>query len=350
MCIGRRAAIMCLAIASACGGGSDATTPQRNTGPNDFTNVPAPPNGVAQFSVLPVSIAAGATLTALGNLSPPGHVLPTDHVYFYDWDLASRRPSSMDVRDVYMPATGAAFLILPITPPESKVMFRATNNFYFYLDHIVLSSPIAVGQVIQAGTRIAKTLPGQTVDLGAFDMSVQNAGFVNTARYGPQTLNCVSPWKYFTPELQTQIYSHVYRAPTAPDKDGKIDFGVAGRLVGDWFLQGMPADSSSGPYGWTRSVSFVYDYFDPTQVRISIGGTVAPAGVWGIDSTATPPANISVASGLVAYRLYGIFDFKPLYGLMLVQMVNDSTIKVQVFPGSQATTGQFDGQVATFVR
>lgn len=345
----RLATVLLAALSAACG--SDMASPG-NHGPYPYTNVPAPANGVAQFTVLPVSIAPGQTLTALGNLSPPGHVLPTDHVYFYDWDLArgGGQGSGAEVRSVYMPATGAVFLVLPQSNGESKVMFRATSDFYFYLDHIVVSAPLAIGTIVQAGTQIGTTLPGSTVDLGAFDTSVPHSGFLSKDRYPVQTQSYVSPWKYFTPELQAQIYSHVYRAPTAPDKDGKIDFGVAGTLAGDWFLQGMAADSSSGPYGWTRSVSFAYDYYDPSLPRISIGGTITSPGVWGVDSTAPRPEAVSVSSGIVTYRLYFTHDAMAQSGLMLVQMTDSATIKVEVFPGSTASTGQFDAKAFTFVR
>ena len=330
------------------GCGGDLNAPG-NQGPYPFTNVPPPSNGVAQFSVLPASIAPGLTLTALGNLSPPGHVLPTDHVYFYDWDL-SGRGSASDVRDVVMPATGAVFSIIRPTGTDYKISFRATTNFYFYLDHVLLTQPLTVGQIIPAGAKIGATAAGGTLDLGAFDMTVAHTGFIDTTRYGPQTLHYVSPWKYFTPALQAQITPHLYRAATATPLDAQIDFGVAGKLVGDWFLQGMPRDSTQGPYGWTRSIAFVYDYFDPSQVRISIGGTIAPAGVWAIDVTAPRPETVTVASGVVAYRLYSPFDpgFPP-YGLMLVQMVDAATIKAEVFIGSVSAT-QFDASAVTFVR
>jgi len=160
----------------------------------------------------------------------------------------------------------------------------------------------------------------------------------------------VSPWKYFTPALQSQIAQHLYRAPTATDSGGKIDFGVWGKLVGDWFIPGMPVDSSPGPYGWTRTVSFAYDYYDPSQVRISIGGTVDAAGVWAIDSLAPRPENVTVSSGLISYKLYSPFDptFPPV-GVMLVQMTDSATIKIEVFRGSTAVTA-FDGKQFTFVR
>ena len=345
---GRIATASLLALAAACGGGT--LDSPGNHGPYPFTNVPAPAGGVAQFSVLPTTIAPGLTLTTLGNLAPPGHVLPTDHVYLYDWDLADGRNTATDTRDVLVPATGAVFQVIQPTPSDYKIMFRATSTFYFYLDHVLLTRPIAVGDILPAGTKIGTTAPGSTLDLGAFDESVTHTGFVTPARYPEQTRYYVSPWRYFTPELQQQVAAHLYRAPGATDRDGRIDFGVAGRLVGDWFLRGMPIDSSSGPYGWTRSISFAYDYYDPSQVRISIGGTVAPPGVWAIDSTVPPPSSVSVATGIVRYRLYSPFDNHPPYGLMLVQMLDDATIQVEVFVGANVTTAQFDANAVTFVR
>ncbi len=228
----------------ACGG--DLNTPGDH-GPYPFTNVAPPPNGVAQFTVLPVSIAPGATLTALGSLNPPGHVLPTDHVYFYDWDLSGANSgAASDVRSVSMPATGAVIQVLADAGGEAKIVFRVSDDFYFYFGHVIPTIPLTVGQIIPVGTQIATTGPGVTVDLGAFDMSVAHSGFVDTARYGAQTLHVVSPWKYFTPALQAQIYQHVYRAPNAPDQDGKVDFGVVGKLVGDWYSSRDASQTAAG--------------------------------------------------------------------------------------------------------
>ena len=326
-------------------------SPTTTQGPYPYTNIPAPSGGVAQFSVLPVAPLPGLSLTALGSLNPPGHVLPTDHVYFYSWDLSSRAVSpGTATRNVYMPATAAVTFMFQPGGTDWKFEFRATENFFFYLDHLVPSSLPKLGDVIPVGTLIGTTNPGGTLDLGAFDMSVSHTGFITPARYGTQTLHVVSPWKYFTPQLQSQLYPQVYRSPTAPDKDGKVDFGIAGRLAGDWYLQGMPVDSSPGRYGWTRTVAFVYDYYDPSRVRISIGGTVAPAGVWAIDSMGPRPENVSVSSGIVSYRLYSPFDPGTPTGLMLVQMVSDTQIKIEVFPGSTASSGQFDANAFTFVR
>jgi len=319
-----------------------------------FTDVAPPANGVAQFSFMPTAPVAGFSLTALGSLNPPGHTLPTDHVYLYSWDLSTGAPAGDTTRKVYMPATGA--LIQELTPDtiagrqDWKIVFRATENFYFYLDHVLLTVPMVVGQIVPAGTLIGTTEPGQTLDFGAFDQSVTHGGFVDSLRYPFQTLHYVCPWDYFPPTMQTALYAQVYRAPTAPNKDGKIDYSVAGELVGDWFLQGMTADSTWEPYGWSRTIAFVYDFYDPTLERISIGGTVDLPGLYSIDSTAPPPATVTVSSGPVAYRLYPYNWPGQQYGLLLVQMTDPSTIKIELFPGNLGGTAQFDANASIFAR
>lgn len=348
------AALLALTL-GACKKGNNVDGPGSNclNGVCPFTNTPAPAGGVAQFSVLPVAPAPGLSLTALGNLNPPGHVLPTDHVYFYATDLSKfGQNAGNTTRNVYMPATGTLFLkLVSGGGTDWKVMFRATETFYFYLDHVLLTVPMLVDSVYKAGTLIGTTSPGAALDLGAFDETVTHDGFLTPARYSEQTLHVVSPYKYFTPALQAGLYAQIYRAPTASDKDGKIDFGIAGRLSGDWFLQSLPIDlNSGGPTGWPRTVAFVYDYYDPSKVRISIGGTIGNAGVWAIDSAVPRPETVSTATGVVIYSLINPFDGGPPVGRVLVQMVTDSQIKIELFMGANASQTQFDASAFTFVR
>ena len=71
---------------------------------------------------------------------------------------------------------------------------------------------------------------------------------------------------------------------------------------------------------------------------------------FGVGTIPTPdPANVTPASGLVAYRLLNPVGLAP-YGLMLVQMTDASTLEIEVFPGSTASAGQFDANSHTFVR
>jgi hypothetical protein len=345
-------AVRALVVASAigCGHGSP-TSPSSTAGASGAPGFPvAPPAGASPvFTVSPIDAPGPNSLTALGNLNPPGHVLPTDHVYFYQGDLSTNNPfGSAGTRNVYAPTRSAVEIMLS-SGTEAKVWFIVTPTFLYYLDHLTPRPGLAVGQIVNAGDIVGTST--ETLDLGAYDYGTTLGGFVTPARYPDQTLHCVSPWKYFAEPLRSQLYSEIYRSPSAPDKDGKIDFDIAGRLAGAWFDPSVPmTGDSSGPTGWPKTVAFVYDYYDPSQVRISIGGTIAPAGVWAIDPSAPRPADVSVASGKVSYRLLYTDDSAAEAGLMIVQMVSDARIEIEVFMGSTAATADFDGGAYVWVR
>jgi hypothetical protein len=343
--VNKLAAFVVIAFALACGDGDHAvTTPNAD---------PPAPATVAQFSVLPVTMPPDATLTPLGHIQPVGHVLPTDHVYFYAGNID--KPSGQidtEKRVVYAPGEGVVTWILfqNYAIQDYKIMFRMTNSFYWYLDHVLLDPGIKVGMVVHAGDRVGTTDPGGTLDLGAFDMTQTLGGFLVPARYPDQTLHCVSPFKYFTEPLRSQLYAKIRRVSTAPDKDGKIDYDIPGKLAGSWFHESLPKTvETSGPNGWPKSLAFAYDYKDPSLVRVSIGGTIANPGVWAIPADAPRPENVSVASGVVTYKLLYL-EQQMQSGLMLVEMQAADRIRVQVFEGSQASSASFDSRAQIYVR
>ncbi|HZR23340.1 MAG TPA: hypothetical protein VFA59_07130 [Vicinamibacterales bacterium] len=340
-----------MVTAMACGSRAPSAPSSNPSGVPGFSVSP-PSGGVAQFTVIPVDLTVRDSLTALGNLNPPGHTLPTDHVYFYQGSLSTLNPfGAGGTRTVRAPTTGAVLQMLAGSLGEYKVVFIVTPTFQYYFDHLVPRAGLAVGQTVNAGDIVGTS--STTLDLGAFDYTTTLTGFVTSSRYGDQTLHCVSPWKYFVEPLRSQVYSFVYRAPTAPDRDGKIDFDIPGRLVGAWYDPSVPStggDASWGPSSWPKSMTFAYDYYDPSQVRIAIGGTIAAPGVWAIDASAPPPADVSVATGKIVYRLMSPFDAFVQYGVMAVQMITDTTMKVEVFPGVTDTGVTFDANAHTWTR
>jgi len=343
-----------VALLAGAGCGSPSPSEPSKTANNSTPgfSVAPPPNGVAEFTVSPVDVSIAGSLTALGSLNPPGHTIPTDHVYFYQGSLASGQPfGGNEARSVRAPTTGAVLQILGGSLGEAKIVFIVTPTFQYYLDHVVPRTGLAVGQIVNAGDVVGTS--NETLDLGAFDYSTTLSGFVVPSRYPDQTLHCVSPWKYFVEPLRSSLYALIYRAPTAPDKDGRIDFDIAGRLAGAWYDPTVPStggDASWGPTSWPKSLTFAYDYYDPAQVRITIGGTIATPGAWGIDPSDIRPSDVSVATGKVVYRLMSPFDTYVQFGVMAVQMVSDTSIKVEVFPGSTDTTVDFDTKAYTWVR
>ena len=160
--------------------------------------------------------------------------------------------------------------------------------------------------------------------MNAYDLDVHLN--IHVGESDPLGENAVCGLDYFETSIQNSLYEKVQR--TARPRGGKIDFDQPGKLVGDWIVPGN--------MGTDLMLAFVYDVNDPTQVRISIGGTLATgAGLYGIDGNAPDPATISTASGLIVYYLqeviHGGYNQNPGNFTLLVKMLGDEQIEVEAF-------------------
>ena len=316
---------------TSCGDGSTGTRPD-NDNPYGITAT-----GPGELSVAPLDTSTIFAISPLGALAPPGHVLPTDHVYISFVDPWSGQQQNNDCRARPVRAAGSGvvtFTLVTETFGDTKVDVQMTKSFHYFYDHVLLKPGLAAGSRVNAGDTIGTTTGRcPSMDLGVWDTNVTASGFVNTARYAGSSLHVVSPLKYFREPLRTFLYAHVRMIDGVPaDKDGRTDFGIRGRLVGDWFHTSLANDGAGvigGPVGWPKSLSFAYDWFSRAP-RISIGGTIATAGVLSIAATDPDPATITVASGIVAYK------GTPTTGLIapgwvLVQLLSDERLRVEYF-------------------
>jgi len=265
-----------------------------------------------------------------------------------------RTPGDMDVmRVVYAPGNGTVTWLNAPTPPDvdSKIDVKMTNTFHYYLDHVMLNPGIKVGSSIKAGQVLGTSSPqAYAVDLGVINDEITLKGLAVPARYTYQTIHSDSPYKYFVQPLRDSLYAKVTR--TGLDKDGKIDYDVPNRLVGGWFLKGLPlGDASTTPDAWPKHLAFVYDMNTPGAVRISIGGILTMRGVYAVFKNTPDPADISMANGRVGLKLISAFDFPNIVvGVLVVQMIASDTIKVETFQSISADTVQFDANASIYTR
>ncbi|MBI1777945.1 MAG: hypothetical protein HYR63_21620 [Proteobacteria bacterium] len=297
------------------------------------------------FTASPIDPNAIEWISPLGNLNPPGHALPTDHIYFYFADPDARE-SWVDRRTaVLAPADGTVADIFQGGPNSTdiKVFVNVSATLSYYVDHVIPDYPIARGTRLAAGQRIGTTGSAYAIDLGVVNHALTQ-GFANLSRYiAGETLHGDAPLKYYDEPLRSQLYGKVRRIGT--ECDGTFNYDVAGRLSGNWF---------SG--GGTTPLAFAYDTYDPSQVRISVpyglkphvnGGTVAIA-------PGDPlPRDVSAASGKVLYTLTTSRTGLPLrgdpVGRLLVQMVDDTHIRVEMFSMSDSAA-DFTGNALIFAR
>jgi len=336
--------VLALALLGAsCGGGGGSST-----GGSSGSQLPPGP-GV--LTVSPLEFVKITDLEPLGAMNPGGHTIPTDHVYFYyAWTPpAPVNPQPWPVLPVVAPGSGKVIWILSTQgQPDQKVQVQMTGDFFYYLDHVVLDSTIQVDTTVTAGQRVGQTGPGSAaVDLGVIYNAVTLPGFVNPARYG-ESLHADSPFKYFAEPLKTQLYAKVRR--NAPDKDGKIDYDVRGRLIGTWFHESVAVADSMGPTAWPKQLAICPDANEPTQMRVSTGGFCGLVGLWNASPGDPDPATVSIASGKVAFHLLYTPGGTQRAGLLIVQILDDTRIRLQVFPGSVADNAEFTGSALIYTR
>ena len=262
----------------------------------------------------------------LGNLNPPGHTLPTDHIYFYH-HIPGQNPNGLQY-DVFAPADGTIAVISKAI--DDQIFVSASSVHMYYLDHLVLDSGFAVNQKVTAGQHLGKTTAsGFGIDLGLMNTDI-TLPFVTPARYSGNSLHADAPLKYFTEPLKSQLYALVQG--TGVNRDGQVSFDQAGRLSGGWFHESLSVAESAGANGWTRHLAFVRDNLDPSKIRISVGGTITSAGVFSIADGDPDPSSVTTASGSVTFHVTSTAFGGPS-GPMTVTMVSDTRIRVQ-FAGS----------------
>jgi hypothetical protein len=321
-------------LAWTCGGGSQAGNGNPMT-PTPNVPTPAPTATALVFSTSPVALEQLRFIIPLGNLNPPGHTIPTDHIYFYFADPAFESPTVRRT-DFFAPADGVVTDVIDNgAGADRKVRLQATSSIAYYVDHLIPSVSLARGAQVTAGQRLGTTGGAFGIDLGVVNDAVTLPGLINPSRYGIDTLHADAPLKYFAEPLRSQLYAKV-RA-LAPESGGKIDFDVPGRLSGNWYGQ-----TDQAP------LAFAYDTFDPNAVRISMSSGLALApGVFEIGTGEPQPKDVSVASGPVVYSL---MRGSTAFGHMRIEMQADQQTRVEVFTPASASAAAFTAAAKVFVR
>lgn len=307
---------------------------------DDLTDPTDPGPGALVFRASLIDTALILMITPLGNLNPPGHSLPTDHIYFRVADPNLGQTPAARRTAFFAPADGIVRDVIAHSPlPDVKVMIRATSTIVYYVDHLIPDVPLARGTRITAGQRLGMTGSVFDIDLGVINDELTLTGFVNPARYG-EAVHTDAPLRYYAEPLRSQLYAKVQRI--GPDLDGRIDYDIPGRLSGNWFT------SDSIP------LVFAYNTYDPGDVVISVAGGLSRNGLYAIAATDPLPRDVSVASGTVRYTLAGSHmgpgtrTGMPI-ARMLVRMLDDQRIRVEMFTVSESAD-TFTNNATEFVR
>ena len=336
--------------------------------------------GRVTFEYPPVDLDRIEYVTPLGLMSG-SHVTPVDHQYYQnfkepEWDIT-----------VYSPAAGTIIDIQHMQQTVSDGPGETIDDYRLVIEHTCTISSIFI-HVGQLSPRVGEFAPsaggyaridlpveaGETigsyrknVDYNVVDLAVTLEGLLVPASYEQESwkIHTPDPFDYFTAEIREVLIAKSLR--TVEPFGGRFDYDVDGRLVGNWFQAG------TNGYGgvdrdryWAGHLAIAYDLFDPAHVVVSIGTFDGASAQLGVRGNAPDPRYVSIESGMVAYELVD-YDYYidgerwdrvslvkgiearntdgRIYGVVLFQLVDDRTLKVETFPGK--TASQVEGFTAS---
>ena len=330
---------MILALQWGCGKTATKATTTSSCNVLSFSGSANPSySALGAFSVSPVTPASIDHIIPLGNLNPPGHTYPTDHMYFV------LQNSATGANPVYAAAAGTVIDAYQPGGTDWKVVIQVDRSLIYYYDHLTLANGVKKGTAVTVGQTIGSNsgLSG-AVDFGVYNYNNAPLTGILDSCLANSTAQVDSPLKYYSGSLQASLYA------LSGGQDGKIDYDQAGRLVGDWVLTGHESMDSTDV-----QLAFAY-HVGSSSLRIAVGGTLAGgAATYAVQGGATDFSAITPESGLVSYSLYPTQngdDTTPgsISGTLLVQMISASEIKVEIFQGVGSASG-FDSNAKTYLR
>ena len=303
------------------------------------------------------------------------HVTPIDHMYF----APANRDSAIDAYNVYAPADGTITEIqrrirngdLSGVKEEYRLVITYTCTFLSYYDLITVLQPeilakapelkkkdyVQVEIPVKSGQLIGK-IGKQTLDFAVWDTTKILKGFVNPDSYSsePWKIYTVNPFDYFTDDVSKILLAKNLR--TVEPIEGKIDYDIDGKLVGNWFKEGTNgyAGSNKDKY-WEGHMAIVYNHLDPNAIIISIGNFDGQSRQMVVKGNKPDPAKVDTASGLVKYELVNfeyvnsngqpwdretlvknlkVKEGQELFGTVIFQLIDKRKLKMEVFPGKAA--------------
>lgn len=308
--------------------------------------------GTIEFTNPIINIENISRIIPLGQINPPAHTFPTDHIYLV--------LNNIEV-PIYAPTEGK---ILHIDEPsvygDIGIRIGVTNTMSYYLGHIFINEELEVGDTLSIGDQIGISGNTACVDLGVINKNINN-NFISQ-KYPIVSLYGDKPLLYFTEALRTQLYELVKPGQPAEDHDYIYDKGVTdgefaydqlGTLNGNWFEEGC-FDSSSW-YEWENTLSFGYDVYYIDQIRIGIGKY---GNSYAIKNTDNPinPKDVSVESEAISYYLYNANSTSKglptgnRIGLMMIEMLSDTRIRLEIFDDLTSVTREFTSASLYYVR
>jgi len=243
-----------------------------------FSNLPDC-NG-QQYTTPLVELDEIESISPLGNLNPPEHTTPTQHMYInlYSTEVTLRAPGDITLSSISSSSDSVR------NSTDYSINFSLCGNRLGYFLHIKTLSPqlqgllsdkncnsygdnnkytncwAGINKELKAGEVIGTVGNNQqgNFDFGAYTDQSDQAGSI------------VCPLDFYANDLAQSLYSKVER-----EKDpicGVVYQNVDGTLAGDWYA----GDRDD----WNNALTFGHENNNPNIATVSIGGVFTSPGTF----------------------------------------------------------------------
>ena len=310
-----------------------------------------------EFSVAPVDLAKVTEISPLGNIGPPGHTFPTEHVFFH----ITPSGTTTETIPTYSPADVYVTLIsfsngITQDPVDYTIWFALCKDVIGYYNHVkdisdelngIVAKNVCMFQGESKSTRCniqafnlvnTNSLMGQVGRLqGNFDFGVVDLNktlqFANPSRYGTRSLHIQCPFDYYDQATRGRFFDLITRNDN--QQCGITAQDVPGTLKGNWFFGDARANMGTD---WEKYLAFVQDNEDPEISIVSIGGTFTDSGKWEFTPGNSGVVNREFNDVRADGKIY-CYESPGKEGRILVQLISDIELKIEHQNGS--CTGNF---------
>ncbi len=325
------------------------------------------------FTVSPIEVSKIAEIITLGNLNPPGHTFPTDHIYFYP-TRPPGNPDRPDVVNVYAPADLTVTNVVASRHVQANITdfnitFQPCRSLTVVFGHVSSLNTAVFGPTmdlsgwellneystggetyrissrnfnitVKAGDLLgtAGGNPGQwALDFGVYNANSRSALAANPSRWQYSNyLTAVCPLSLYPPgPLLDNLVALVKRDKVAgePYPWGTVMQDVAGTASGCWFFSGTEDTYPEDPH-----LALVHSNLHPSKAVFSVGTSVPSlkSGVYEFTPQASGLLNRDFKDVVPDDRIYG-FSVGGFSGVVILSLPDADTLYLEVLPGGSTS-------------
>jgi len=324
------------------------------------------PEGKIYFTYPPVG------LEGIANFSPRGavDVLPKPHAgaYLKHYGLFPTTTPIYAMADGQIIGLGEYFTDTSFGPlAEHTIVIKHSTTMTVKYGHVGELSEKISSQLppltersdnvltipVSAGDTIAWVFSYSALDILLMDNS-QQLNYLYPEVLGPENRYSADLTEYFKEPLRTSLLNMCLREEEP--RWGKVDYDVAGKMIGIWYYTGDYIDVHA------RQLGIAYNHEHPSRIALCDGYANFDLGVRGsyaIFGNEPKPETIGTESGMIKYEVFlfsswdrptdstfvlrdisDIDENAQSKGTYLLQMLDEETLKVEPF--FDKTAGEVD--------